>query len=109
MIIDRDELVMETRTVGDLIEQVHGRTGLSLYDSKLAVDMTFTLIKEGLLDRKRYFIRGFATFDLKKRMERTGRDFEQHKTIRIPKCYTPIVEMSDVFIKKIRKKITLPE
>ena len=105
--IDRRLSSVKTHTASDLAEQVAERTGLSLQDSKQAVDMTFKLIKEGYFNKERYVIRGLCTFELKKRGARTGRDFKHKKPIKIAECHTPTVNMSDALVRSVHKKTTL--
>ena len=79
----------------ELIEKVAKKTGLTLKDSRAAVDSIFsTAPKEGIVASelsagKKVQITGFGTFSRRKRKKRMGRNPQTGETITIPAAKYP--------------------
>ena len=79
----------------ELIEKVAKKTGMTLKDSRAAVDAVFsTAPKEGIIATevaagRRVQITGFGTFVQRKRKKRQGRNPQTGKAITIPASKFP--------------------
>lgn len=79
----------------ELIEKVAKKTGLTLKDSRAAVDAIFsTAPKEGIIATelsagRRVQITGFGTFMTRRRKKRKGRNPQTGETITIPATKFP--------------------
>lgn len=79
----------------ELIEKVAKKTGMTLKDSRTAVDAIFsTAPKEGIIATevaagRRVQITGFGTFVQRKRKKRKGRNPQTGQTITIPATKFP--------------------
>ena len=79
----------------ELIEKVAKKTGMTLKDSREAVDAIFsTSPKEGIIANemaagRRVQITGFGTFQTRKRKKRMGRNPQTGETITIPASKFP--------------------
>jgi len=79
----------------ELIEKVAKKTGLTLKDSRAAVDAIFsTAPKEGIIATelaagRRVQITGFGTFMTRRRKKRKGRNPQTGETITIPATRFP--------------------
>ena len=73
-----------------------------LYDNKLV-----EIHKEGLDDRFNVgdvYLRGFGSFVVKKRAEKTGRDISKNTTIIIPEHYVPTFKPAKTFVEGVKNK-----
>ncbi len=67
----------------EMVKEMAKKTGLSLKDSKHALDTTLHIIRDTLKKGDRLILIGFGTFTTAKRKERTARSFQTGKTIKI--------------------------
>lgn len=67
----------------DLINSISKETGLSKKDATAAVETFFDAITGALKKDEKVSIMGFGSFEVKARKERTGRNPQTGKTIKI--------------------------
>jgi nucleoid DNA-binding protein len=58
----------------DLVSKISSQTGLAASDTKIVVDELIAAINEELLNENTIELRGFGTFDIKKRKPRIARN-----------------------------------
>ena len=68
------EQQVETMTKADLIDVVHGRTGLSKREATRSVETFIDLIREALIDGHHVKLANFGTFKLRDKAPRIGRN-----------------------------------
>ena len=93
----------------ELIEKVAKKTGMTLKDSRIAVDAVFsTAPKEGIIATemaagRRVQITGFGTFDTAHRKARQGRNPQTGKTITIPASKYPAFSAGKALKSRVNK------
>lgn len=93
----------------ELIEKVAKKTGLTLKDSRSAVDAVFsTAPKEGVIATelaagRRVQITGFGTFQTRRRKKRKGRNPQTGETITIPATKFPAFSAGKALKSRIAK------
>lgn len=60
-------------------------------------------IKESLSDGNNVYLRGFGSFVVKKRAEKTGRNISKNTTIIIPEHYVPAFKPAKVFVESVKE------
>jgi len=68
----------------DLVSKISAQTGLSASDTKIFVDELINSINEELLNEKTIELRGFGTFDIKKRKPRSARNLMTGEKVFVP-------------------------
>lgn len=87
-------------TKKDIINGISNDSGIDRKTVALVIELFMRYIKISLAEkRERIFLRGFGTFSLKKRRERTGRDILRNVKIVIPPCESPCFKPSENFLK----------
>lgn len=71
-------------TKAELANAVSKDCGLTQVEALAAIESTMKVIKETLLKKENIYLRGFGTFDLKHRAEKTARNISQNTTIIVP-------------------------
>ena len=67
----------------DIINRISEEAYLSIKDSKSAVDLTFDIILESLLNGEDVDIANYGSFKLKEKKETTGTNPRTHEVIKI--------------------------
>ena len=60
-------------------------------------------IKSSLNEGENVYLRGFGSFIVKKRAEKTGRNISKNTTIRIPEHHIPAFKPAKVFVESVKK------
>ena len=74
---------------------------------KIAVQATveslMTTIIDAMESGENVYLRGFGSFVIKKRAEKTGRNISKNTTIRIPEHHIPAFKPAKVFVEGVKK------
>ena len=96
-------------TKADIINEIASSTGISKKDVSAVVESFMDAIKGSLLENKEnVYLRGFGSFIIKHRAEKTARNISKNTTITIPAHNFPSFKPAKTFIedmKKIKKTI----
>ncbi|MAJ98000.1 MAG: integration host factor subunit beta [Flavobacteriales bacterium TMED288] len=90
-------------TKAEIISRISFKTGLEKIDVKLALDSMMSEIKSTLKSGENVYFRGFGSFNIKYRAEKTGRNISKNTTIIIPAHKVPVFKPSKKFIDIIKK------
>ena len=71
-------------TKAELASAVAKDCGLTQTEAMAAIESTMKVIKETLKAKENIYLRGFGTFDLKHRAEKTARNISKNTTIVVP-------------------------
>ena len=71
-------------TKADIIAQIADETGLERLEVQKTVESFMTVVKKNMAEGNDVFLRGFGSFIVKKRAEKTGRLIKAQKSIIIP-------------------------
>lgn len=95
-------------TKADIINEIASSTGISKKDVSAVVESFMDAIKGSLLENKEnVYLRGFGSFIIKHRAEKTARNISKNTTITIPAHNFPSFKPAKTFIedmKKIKKR-----
>ena len=76
---------------------------------KIAVQTTIeafmSSVKSSLARNEPVYLRGFGSFIVKKRAEKTGRDISKNTTITIPEHHIPAFKPSKSFVNKVKNTV----
>jgi len=84
-------------TKADLINQISENTGIERVTVQKTVEAFMGTIKESLENGDNVYLRGFGSFIVKKRAEKTARNITKNTTILIPAHYIPSFKPSKKF------------
>lgn len=89
-------------TKADLVTEIAKRTGLEKTLTQVVVEELMSVIKEHLTAGENIYLRGFGTFEIIERKEKTGRNISKGETIIIPAHKIPKFKPSKEFKDSIR-------
>lgn len=92
-------------TKADLVNEVSERTGVEKAAVQATVEALMKSIKDSLNRGDNVYLRGFGSFIIKKRAEKTGRNISKNTTIIIPAHNVPAFKPAKSFAEKIKKNV----
>jgi DNA-binding protein HU-beta len=90
-------------TKADIINEISTNTGIAKKDVSAVVECFMDSIKDSLLDKKEnVYLRGFGSFIVKHRAEKTARNISKNTTIVIAAHDLPAFKPAKSFIEQMK-------
>lgn len=89
-------------TKADIVNSISQKTGIDKTTALTVVEAFMASVKESLADGENVYLRGFGSFILKKRAEKTARNISQNTTIIIPEHNIPAFKPAKTFVADIK-------
>ncbi len=89
-------------TKADVVNEISKKTGIEKAAALAAVEAFMEVIKDSLSSNENVYLRGFGSFIVKKRAEKTARNISKNTTIIIPAHYIPAFKPSKVFTNQVK-------
>ena len=93
-------------TKADVIAEIAEKTGIEKVVVQATVEALMKSIKGSLVGGKNVYLRGFGSFIIKRRAEKTGRNISKNTTIIIPAHNIPAFKPAKTFTEKVKKSVT---
>jgi len=84
-------------TKAEIVTKISNNLGLEKNEVLATVENLMDEVKESLNKGENVYLRGFGSFIVKKRAEKTGRNISKNTTIRIPEHHIPAFKPAKVF------------
>lgn len=92
-------------TKADIVAGIADETGLERAEALKAVESFMTTIKTSLSKGQNVYLRGFGSFVVKERAEKTGRNISEKTTIIIPAHNIPSFKPAKTFVEQVKKNV----
>ena len=92
-------------TKADIVNEISKSTGIEKVTVLKTVEALMEIVKDSLVDGKNVYLRGFGSFVIKKRAEKTARNISKNTTIIIPAHNIPSFKPSKTFVSKVKKSV----
>ena len=92
-------------TKADIVANIAEETGLERAEALRAVESFMDSIKKSLVNGQNVYLRGFGSFIVKERAEKTGRNISKKTTIIIPAHNIPSFKPAKTFLNDVKKKV----
>ncbi len=92
-------------TKADLVARISEKLGIEKGDVQATVETFMTEVKNSLESGNNVYLRGFGSFIIKKRAEKTGRNISKNTTIKIPAHNIPAFKPAKVFVEGVKTKV----
>jgi DNA-binding protein HU-beta len=92
-------------TKADLISEITEKTGVEKIAVQATVESLMTSIIDAMESGENVYLRGFGSFVIKKRAEKTGRDISKNTTIIIPEHFVPTFKPAKTFVEVVKNKV----
>lgn len=91
-------------TKADVVTEIVQETGLDKNEALKAIEAFMTSIKNSLANGQNVYLRGFGSFIVKERAEKTGRNISKNTTIIIPAHKIPSFKPAKTFVEEVKSK-----
>lgn len=89
-------------TKADIIAEISTKTGIEKVDVQETVEAFFKVIKNSMIGGENVYVRGFGSFVVKKRAQKTARNISKNTAIIIPEHFVPSFKPAKVFVEKVK-------
>lgn len=92
-------------TKAEIVNNISDKLGLEKNDVQAMVEAFMVEIKDSLMEGENVYLRGFGSFIIKRRAEKTGRNISKNTTIKIPAHNIPSFKPAKVFLEGVKKNV----
>ena len=92
-------------TKADIVSNIVEETGLERAEALKAVESFMTTIKSSLSNGDNVYLRGFGSFIVKERAEKTGRNISKNTAIIIPAHNIPSFKPAKTFVEEVKENV----
>ena len=89
-------------TKADIVSEISQKTGIDKATVLNTVEAFMASVKESLAKEENVYLRGFGSFILKKRGQKTARNISKNTTIIIPEHNIPAFKPAKTFMQEIK-------
>ena len=94
-------------TKADLVTKISEKLGMEKGDVQATVESFMNEVKNSLESGDNVYLRGFGSFIIKTRAEKTGRNISKNTTIKIPAHNIPAFKPAKVFVEGVKNKVSV--
>lgn len=92
-------------TKAEIVSDIADKTGLEKVEIQAVVEAFMNEVKDSLASGENVYLRGFGSFIVKKRAEKTGRNISKNTTIVIPAHNIPAFKPAKTFVEKVKRNV----
>ncbi|MBP3253109.1 MAG: integration host factor subunit beta [Bacteroidales bacterium] len=92
-------------TKAEIVAEIAQRTGIEKVNVQEVVESFMDVMKSSLKKGNNVYLRGFGSFIIKRRAEKTGRNISKNTTIIIPAHNIPSFKPSKVFVEEVKNNV----
>ncbi|HBG87960.1 MAG: integration host factor subunit beta [Bacteroidales bacterium] len=89
-------------TKADIVNEISKNTGIEKVTVQKTVEAFMESVKGNLVKGNNVYLRGFGSFVIKRRAEKTARNISKNTTIIIPEHVIPSFKPSKSFVTKVK-------
>ena len=90
-------------TKADIVNEISKRTGVYKVTVLSSVETFMDVVKESFAKEENVYLRGFGSFIVKKRAQKTARNISKNTTIIIPEHNIPSFKPAKTFVSEVKK------
>ena len=92
-------------TKSDIVNEISEQTGIEKLQVQHTVEAFMISVKSSLSKGNNVYLRGFGSFIVKKRAQKTGRIISKNTTIVIPEHHVPAFKPAKTFVNKVKNNV----
>lgn len=94
-------------TKADIVTNISDKLGVDKLDVQSTIESFMTEVKDSLEKGENVYLRGFGSFIIKTRAEKTGRNISKNTAVKIPAHNIPAFKPAKVFVNGVKAKVTV--
>ncbi len=92
-------------TKAEIVADIANKTGIEKVAVQAVVESFMDSLKETMVNGENVYLRGFGSFIIKERAEKTGRNISKNTTIVIPAHKIPAFKPAKSFVNEVKSNI----
>jgi len=92
-------------TKAEIIADIANKTGVEKVAVQATVEAFMESVKGAMINGENVYLRGFGSFVIKKRAQKTGRNISKNTTIIIPAHNIPSFKPAKTFVNEVKSKV----
>jgi DNA-binding protein HU-beta len=92
-------------TKAEIVAEIANKTGVEKVAVQATVEAFMDSIKNSMTTGENVYLRGFGSFIIKKRAEKTGRNISRNTTLIIPAHNIPSFKPAKTFVNKVKSHV----
>jgi DNA-binding protein HU-beta len=89
-------------TKADLVNKIASETDIDKSHVSKTIEAFMDIIKNSLENGENVYLRGFGTFEIKKRAEKKARNISKNIAVIVPEHHIPFFKPSNMFTEKVK-------
>jgi len=89
-------------TKAEIVADISNKTGIEKVAVQAVVESFMETVKETMVNGENVYLRGFGSFIIKERAEKTGRNISKNTTIIIPAHNIPAFKPAKTFVNQVK-------
>jgi DNA-binding protein HU-beta len=92
-------------TKAEIVADIANKTGIEKVTVQHTVEAFMDTVKNSMIKGDNVYLRGFGSFVIKKRAEKTGRNISRNTTIIIPAHNIPAFKPAKTFVNEVKNNV----
>ncbi|MFV0522421.1 MAG: HU family DNA-binding protein [Mangrovibacterium sp.] len=92
-------------TKADIVNEISKNTGIEKSIVLQAVEAFMDSVKDSMAKGRNIYLRGFGSFVVKKRAQKTARNITKNTAIVIPEHFIPSFKPSKTFLEQVKNNV----
>ncbi len=92
-------------TKAEIVAEIANKTNVEKVAVQQIVEAFMDTIKNAMTNGENVYLRGFGSFIIKRRAEKTGRNISKNTTILIPAHNIPAFKPAKSFVNEVKNKV----
>lgn len=97
--------INKNMTKADIVSNISDKLGVDRADVQSTVEKFMKEVKLSLEKGENVYLRGFGSFIIKTRAEKTGRNISQNTALKIPAHNIPSFKPAKIFVQGVKSKV----
>ena len=89
-------------TKAEIVSEIASKTGIDKREVLMVVESLMDTIKSTMTNGEEVFLRGFGSFIIKRRAEKTARNISKNTTMIVPAHNIPAFKPAKEFLEKVK-------
>ncbi len=92
-------------TKAEIVAEIANKTGIEKIAVQSVVETFMDTVKGAMINGENVYMRGFGSFIIKERAEKTGRNISKNVTIKIPAHKIPAFKPAKSFVNEVKSSL----
>ena len=94
-------------TKAEIVAEIANKTGIEKLVVQTTIEAFMESIKNSMTSGENVYLRGFGSFTIKRRAEKTGRNISKNTTIIIPAHNNPTSKPAKSFVNEVKENVNI--